>query len=159
MEMEARETIVDQQPQGQGTSFGRTCLNGINSLSGVGILSMPYVLSQGGWGSLSLLLLIATVCVGILSMPYVLSQGGWGSLSLLLLIATVCYYTGLLLQRCMDVNENIRTYPDIAYEAYGNIGRVCLTSVLYLEFYLVAVEFLILEEKITTSRVCQQRRS
>ncbi|CAN1785842.1 Amino acid transporter AVT1J [Linum perenne] len=116
MEMEARETIVDQQPQGQGTSFGRTCLNGINSLSGVGILSMPYVLSQGGWGSLSLLLLIATVC----------------------------YYTGLLLQRCMDVNENIRTYPDIAYEAYGNIGRVCLTSVLYLEFYLVAVEFLIL---------------
>ncbi|KAI9120778.1 hypothetical protein K1719_007811 [Acacia pycnantha] len=41
------------------TSFIKTCLNCLNALSGVGILSVPYALASGGWLSLILLFIIA----------------------------------------------------------------------------------------------------
>ncbi|XP_015956921.1 amino acid transporter AVT1I-like [Arachis duranensis] len=100
-----------------GTSFFKTCFNGLNALSGVGILSMPYAVSQGGWMSLILLLIVATVC----------------------------WYTGLLLQRCMDAHPLIKSYPDIGEVAFGYKGRTMVAIFMYLELYLVAVEFLILE--------------
>ncbi|GJM84835.1 hypothetical protein PR202_ga00544 [Eleusine coracana subsp. coracana] len=40
----------------------RTCFNGINALSGIGLLSIPYALSQGGWLSLAIFLAIAIIC-------------------------------------------------------------------------------------------------
>lgn len=108
----------NQLPQPQkGTTFLRTCFNGLNALSGVGILSIPYALSEGGWLSLTILFLVAVLC----------------------------YYTGLLLQRCMDVDPLIRTYPDIGELAFGKKGRRTISTFMYLELYLVAVEFLILE--------------
>ncbi|PQM43034.1 hypothetical protein Pyn_17670 [Prunus yedoensis var. nudiflora] len=67
------------------TSFLKTCFNGLNALSGVGILSVPYALSSGGWLSLILLFVIAAAA----------------------------FYSGLLIQRCMDEDSTIRTYPDI----------------------------------------------
>ncbi|CAN6588650.1 unnamed protein product [Malus baccata var. baccata] len=69
------------------TSFLKTCFNGLNALSGVGILSVPYALASGGWLSLILLFLIAASA----------------------------FYSGLLIQRCMDVDSDIRTYPDIGF--------------------------------------------
>ncbi|KAL3511122.1 hypothetical protein ACH5RR_030523 [Cinchona calisaya] len=104
------------QPQ-KGTTFLRTCFNGLNALSGIGILSIPYALSKGGWLSLIILLLVAILL----------------------------YYTGLLLRRCMDVDPLIRTYPDIGELAFGKKGRFTISTFMYLELYLVAVEFLILE--------------
>uniref|UniRef100_A0A1D1YKC7 Vacuolar amino acid transporter 1 n=1 Tax=Anthurium amnicola TaxID=1678845 RepID=A0A1D1YKC7_9ARAE len=104
------------EPQ-QGASFLRTCFNGFNALSGVGILSIPYALSEGGW--LSLVLLLA--------------------------LAAICCYTGLLLQRCMDAGSHIETYPDIGEFAFGYRGRLAVSFFMYLELYLVAVGFLILE--------------
>ncbi|CAJ1829659.1 unnamed protein product [Sphenostylis stenocarpa] len=35
-------------------SFFRTCLNGLNAIAGVGILSVAYALASGGWLSLVL---------------------------------------------------------------------------------------------------------
>ncbi|KAL6324880.1 hypothetical protein AAG906_019788 [Vitis piasezkii] len=99
------------------TSFFKTCFNGLNALSGIGILSVPYALASGGWLSLMLLFVIA--------------------------LAT--FYTGLLLQRCMDVDLNIRTYPDIGEQAFGKKGRLMVSIFMYLELYLVATGFLILE--------------
>ncbi|XP_027099462.1 amino acid transporter AVT1I [Coffea arabica] len=108
----------NQVPQPQkGTTFLRTCFNALNALSGVGILSIPYALSEGGWLSLTILFLVAVLC----------------------------YYTGLLLQRCMDVDPLVRTYPDIGELAFGKKGRLTISTFMYLELYLVAVEFLILE--------------
>ncbi|KAH7652555.1 solute carrier family 32 (vesicular inhibitory amino acid transporter) protein [Dioscorea alata] len=104
-------------PTRTGTTFLRTCFNGVNALAGLGILSIPYALSQGGW--LSLILLLTT--------------------------ATICFYTGLLLQRCMNINSNVKTYPDIGELAFGYKGRLAVAIFMYLELYLVAVEFLILE--------------
>ncbi|CAL8141282.1 unnamed protein product [Prunus armeniaca] len=99
------------------TSFLKTFFNGLNALSGVGILSVPYALSSGGW--LSLILLFA--------------------------IAASCFYTGLLIKRCMDMDSDIRTYPDIGERAFGNKGRIWLSVVMNLELYLVSTGFLILE--------------
>ncbi|KAK9107611.1 hypothetical protein Syun_023622 [Stephania yunnanensis] len=101
----------------EGTTFLRTCFNGVNAMSGVGILSVPYALSEGGWFGLVLLLVMAVVC----------------------------WYTGLLLRRCMNANPLIKTYADLGELAFGYKGKLIVAFFLYLELYLVAIEFLILE--------------
>ncbi|KAB1211600.1 Vacuolar amino acid transporter 1 [Morella rubra] len=83
--------------------------------------------------------------VGILSVPYALASGGWVSLTFLFVIALVAFYSGLLIQRCMDMDSDLRTYPDIANRAFGNKGRVFLSVTIYTELYMVATGFLILE--------------
>lgn len=83
--------------------------------------------------------------VGILSVPYALASGGWLSFILFLFIALAAFYSGLLIQRCMDYDSNIRTYPDIGERAFGNKGRLLVSVAMYIELYLVATGFLILE--------------
>lgn len=83
--------------------------------------------------------------VGILSVPYALSSGGWLSLILFGVIACAAFYTGFLIQRCMDFDSDIRSYPDIGGRAFGNKGRKVLTILMCSELYLCAVGFLILE--------------
>ncbi|KAG6384622.1 hypothetical protein SASPL_155555 [Salvia splendens] len=83
--------------------------------------------------------------VGILSVPYALSSGGWLSLILLFLIAGCTYYTSLLIKRCMDLDTNIRSYPDIGERAFGSIGRMFVAVTMNVELYLVATGFVILE--------------
>lgn len=99
------------------SSFFKTCFNGLNALSGVGILSIPYALSSGGWLSLTFLFLIATVS----------------------------FYAGLLIKRCMDVDPNIKTYSDIGERAFGKFGRNLASTFMCMELYLVVTGFLILE--------------
>ena len=60
-------------------------------------------------------------------------------------IALVSFYSGLLIQRCMDNDSNIRTYPDIGERAFGRKGRVIVSIIMYTELYLVSAGFLILE--------------
>ncbi|KAK6942370.1 Amino acid transporter, transmembrane domain, partial [Dillenia turbinata] len=98
-------------------SFLKTCINGINALCGIGILSIPFALSSGGWLSLILLLIIAV---------------------------SACF-TALLMRRCMDSNPLIMTYTDIAHHAFGPKGRLIAAVFIFLELYLVATGFLILE--------------
>ncbi|KAK7268976.1 hypothetical protein RIF29_21688 [Crotalaria pallida] len=98
-------------------SFFGTFLNGLNALSGVGILSIPYALATGGWLSLILLFVISMIA----------------------------FYSGLLIKRCMDKDGNIKTYPDIGDLAFGKIGRLLVSTSMYTELYLVATGFLILE--------------
>lgn len=45
----------------------------------------------------------------------------------------------------MDIDSNIKTYPDIGGLAFGNIGRLLVSASMYTELYLVATGFLILE--------------
>ncbi|KAI7735923.1 hypothetical protein M8C21_031189, partial [Ambrosia artemisiifolia] len=100
-----------------GASFISTCFNGLNALSGVGLLSIPYALAEGGWLSLILLLVIASST----------------------------FYTGLLIQRCMDTDPTITSYPDIGNRAFGKIGEAIVSITMDIELYLVATGFLILE--------------
>ncbi|CAL1392144.1 unnamed protein product [Linum trigynum] len=99
------------------TSFFNTCFNGLNALSGVGILSTPYALASGGWLSLILLMVIAGAT----------------------------FYAGLLIKRCMEEDSSIRTYPDIGDRAFGRKGRLVVSVFMNVELYLVATGFLILE--------------
>ncbi|XP_050237199.1 amino acid transporter AVT1I-like [Mercurialis annua] len=115
--MESQNHLPQQSQEARGTTFLRTCFNGVNVLSGVGILSIPFALSQGGWLSLILLFIVAILC----------------------------WYTGLLLKRCMDADDAIKSYPDIGQRAFGYKGRALVSIFMYAELYLVAVEFLILE--------------
>ncbi|KAJ1284163.1 hypothetical protein BS78_03G184000 [Paspalum vaginatum] len=101
-----------------GASASRTCLNLSNVISGVGMLSVPYALAQGGWLSLALFALVGAVC----------------------------YYTGELVARCMRAGgDAARSYPDIGQLAFGRRGRKAIGAVMYAELYLVAISFLILE--------------
>lgn len=66
------------------------------------------------------------------------------SLIALFILASICYYMGILLHRCMDLKPHIKTYPDIGALAFGSFGRVIVAIFVYLESYLVGVEFLIM---------------
>ncbi|XP_058092102.1 amino acid transporter AVT1I-like [Magnolia sinica] len=111
--MEEEEGIIEES----GSTFFRTLFNFTNATAGIGILSVPYALSQGGW-------------LGFIS---------------LFVVATVCCYTGILLQRCTNGNAQIKSYSDVGERAFGHKGRIIASLFTYLELYLVAIEFLILE--------------
>ncbi|XP_062106646.1 amino acid transporter AVT1I-like [Humulus lupulus] len=114
------EEVESNHPQAtttSSTSFFKTCFNGLNALSGVGILSIPYALATGGWLSLILFFTIATAAL----------------------------YSGLLIKRCMEFDSDIRTYPDIGERAFGDKGRMIVSIVMFTELYLVSAGFLILE--------------
>lgn len=64
---------------------------------------------------------------------------------LLFVIAGAALYSGLLMKRCMEANSNIMTYPDIGQHAFGHKGRLLVSIIMYIELYLVATGFLILE--------------
>ncbi|XP_057435997.1 amino acid transporter AVT1I-like isoform X2 [Lotus japonicus] len=115
--IDEEKLIASHSPTKNTLSFFQSCLNGLNAISGVGILSVPYALASGGWLSLALLFAIAAVA----------------------------FYSGLLMQRCMDKNSNIKTYPDIGELAFGKIGRLVVSTSMYTELYLVSIGFLILE--------------
>ncbi|CAO2190909.1 unnamed protein product [Urochloa humidicola] len=114
----AADDLEAQLPSYGGASFSRTCLNLTNAVSGIGVLSMPYAVSQGGWLSLALFALVGALC----------------------------YYTGTLIERCMRANPDaIRTYPDIGEFAFGPTCRRAIAFFMYVELYLVAISFLVLE--------------
>ncbi|KAK6933623.1 Amino acid transporter, transmembrane domain [Dillenia turbinata] len=114
MEDELRITLTTGRT---GSSVWKACFNGTNAFLGIGLLTVPYALSSGGWLSLSLL-------------P---------------LIAIMTFYTGLLLKQCMDTDPSIKTYLDIAERAFGKNGKIIVIIVMNSELYLVAVGLLILE--------------
>ncbi|KAJ0007428.1 hypothetical protein Pint_29563 [Pistacia integerrima] len=47
--------------EARGISFLKTCFNGLNALSGIGLITIPYALAQAGWLSLGLLLVMAII--------------------------------------------------------------------------------------------------
>ncbi|PRQ16254.1 putative amino acid transporter, transmembrane domain-containing protein [Rosa chinensis] len=104
-------------PHTTGASFAKTCFNGFNALSGIGLLTTPYALSKSGWLSLGLLLVMAI---------------------------TTCY-TGILLTKCLNTNRSMKTYSDVAFRAFGRKGRIFVSIFLYLEVYLVPTGLLIME--------------
>lgn len=77
--------------------------------------------------------------VGILSTPYAVKQGGWAGLSILLIFAALSFYTGILLRYCLDSEPGLETYPDIGQSAFGTVGRVAISvslAIPYLLFFL-----------------------
>ncbi|XP_050386319.1 amino acid transporter AVT1C-like [Argentina anserina] len=107
----------DHHPMSRHSSFAQAVVNGINVLCGVGILSTPYAIKEGGW-------------IG---------------LSILLIFAVLSFYTGLLLRYCLDSQPGLQTYPDIGQAAFGTPGRIAISIILYVELYASCIEYIILE--------------
>ncbi|XP_038886658.1 amino acid transporter AVT1C-like [Benincasa hispida] len=111
--------VIDSHglPISRHSTFGQAVVNGINVLCGVGILSTPYAMKEGGW-------------LGI---------------SILMIFAVLSFYTGILLRACLDSRPGLETYPDIGQAAFGAMGRVAISIVLYVELYASCIEYVILE--------------
>ncbi|KAL2555580.1 Transmembrane amino acid transporter family protein [Forsythia ovata] len=114
---EKASKVSHELPVSRQSSYGQAVVNGMNVLCGVGLLSTPYAVKEGGW-------------VG---------------LSILLIFAVLSYYTGILLRYCLDSQPGLETYPDIGQAAFGTVGRIAISIVLYVELYACCVEYIILE--------------
>ncbi|KAK9290734.1 hypothetical protein L1049_008910 [Liquidambar formosana] len=82
--------------------------------------------------------------IGLLSTPYAVKEGGWWSLLLLIVFSVFCCYTGNLLKQCLESSPGLKTYPDIGKAAFGAAGRLGIAIILYLELYASCVEYIIM---------------
>ncbi|GFP97011.1 vacuolar amino acid transporter 1 [Phtheirospermum japonicum] len=92
--LDKRASIEYEIPISGRSTFGQAVINGINVICGVGLLSTPYAMREGGW-------------FGIF---------------VLLIFAVLSYYTGILLRSCLDSQPGLETYPDIGQAAFGTTG-------------------------------------
>lgn len=101
---------------GQST-LPQTIFNSVNVLIGVGLLSLPLAVRYAGW------------LIGI---------------TFLLLSALVTSYTAKILAKCLDVDDTLITFADLAYISFGSKARI-ITSVLFgLELLAANVALVVL---------------
>ncbi|KAI4341191.1 hypothetical protein MLD38_025947 [Melastoma candidum] len=81
--------------------------------------------------------------LGQLSTPFALENGGWASSFLLVSLGIIGAYTSHLLGRCLDKNPKLRSYTDIGDAAYGCRGRVIAATFIYLEIFMALVSYTI----------------
>lgn len=85
------------------------------------------------------------VCgVGILSTPHAVKEGGWSGLSILLIFSVLAFYTGILLRCCLDGKPGLGTYPDIGQAAFGTTGRFAVSVKSSLVTFIFLFSFLAL---------------
>lgn len=101
-QVEGKDGKIITVVAGQSTA-PQTVFNSVNVLVGVGLLSLSLGFKFSGW------------LIGVV---------------MLIFAALSTYYSAGLLAQCMDTDNTLVTYADIAYAAYGPRARV-LTSILF----------------------------
>ncbi|KAJ2906697.1 putative vacuolar amino acid transporter 1 protein [Zalerion maritima] len=101
---------------GQST-LPQTVFNSINTLIGVGLLSLPMGLHYSGW---------------ILG------------LTILSLAALVTGYTARLLSKCMDLDPAVISFSDIAFLSFGSRARICTSVLFTIELLAACVALVVL---------------
>lgn len=104
--------------------------------------SKSFRFSHSGRKHLNLYILVDTG-LGQLSTPYALENGGWASVVLLVLLGIICAYTSQLLGKSLEKNPKSRSYTDIGNHAYGPKGRALAATFIYLEIFMALVSYTI----------------
>ncbi|XP_044983524.1 amino acid transporter AVT1H [Hordeum vulgare subsp. vulgare] len=81
--------------------------------------------------------------LGQLSTPYALANGGWASIFLLVGLGIMCAYTAHIIGRCLDEQPGSKTYQDIGQQAFGSKGRLIASAFIYLEIFFALVSYTI----------------
>lgn len=101
---------------GQST-LPQTVFNSVNTLIGVGLLSLPFGIRHAGW------------LLGLLFLS---------------LSAIVTSYTAKLLSICLDIDQSLITYADIAYVSFGPRARIVTGLLFSLELVAACVALVVL---------------
>lgn len=101
---------------GQST-LPQTVFNSVNVLIGVGLLSLPLGFRYSGW------------IVGM---------------SFFFFAALATRYTAGILAKCLDVDQSLVTFADIAYAAFGSKARIITSVIFFLELIAACVALVVL---------------
>ncbi|EKG15973.1 Amino acid transporter transmembrane [Macrophomina phaseolina MS6] len=101
---------------GQST-LPQTVFNSVNVLIGVGLLSLPLALKYSGW------------VVGI---------------TFFIFASITTQYTAKLLAKCLDVDNSLITFADLAYVSFGHRARVAVSILFTLELLATCVALVVL---------------
>ncbi|KAL3445176.1 transmembrane amino acid transporter protein-domain-containing protein [Aspergillus insuetus] len=101
---------------GQST-VPQTVFNSVNVLIGVGLLSLPLAMKHAGW------------LLGLL---------------FLLFAALTTAYTAKILAKCLDVDQSLVTYADLAYISFGHHARLVISLLFCLELLGACVALVVL---------------
>ncbi|KAL2809483.1 transmembrane amino acid transporter protein-domain-containing protein [Aspergillus granulosus] len=101
---------------GQST-VPQTVFNSVNVLIGVGLLSLPLAMQHAGW------------VLGLL---------------FLLFAALTTAYTAKILAKCLDVDQSLVTYADLAYISFGHHARIVISVLFCLELLGACVALVVL---------------
>jgi amino acid permease len=84
--------------------------------------------------------------VGILSLPHTLSQGGWTSLIFIYISGAIAAYNGVLLIECLYANpqKKLKTFPEVGFAAFGKWGSFLVQFFHYLVLLGVSTIFIML---------------
>lgn len=123
---QAREPLLVKQIEEDGhlinvvvgqSTLPQTIFNSVNVLVGVGLLTLPLALRYSGW------------VIGM---------------SFLVFSAVVTCYTAKLLAKCLDVDNSLITFADLAYVSFGNTARVAVSILFSLELLAACVALVVL---------------
>ncbi|WCJ32458.1 Transmembrane amino acid transporter family protein [Euphorbia peplus] len=81
--------------------------------------------------------------LGQLTTPYALENGGWLSVLMLVGLGIICAYTSHLLGKCLDKSPKSKTYSDIGEAAFGSTGKIIASCFIYLEIFMALVSYTI----------------
>lgn len=81
--------------------------------------------------------------LGQLSTPYALENGGWSSVFLLVGLGVMCAYTSHIIGKCLEEDSSSKTYQDIGQQAFGAKGRIIASTLIYLEIFFALVSYTI----------------
>ncbi|KAG9805327.1 vacuolar amino acid transporter-like protein 1, partial [Aureobasidium melanogenum] len=101
---------------GQST-LPQTIFNSVNVLIGVGLLALPLAMKYAGW-----------VC-GLVFFAFA---------------AASTRYTAKLLAKCLDVDNSLITFADLAYVSFGSKARIATSLLFSLELIATCVALVVL---------------
>ncbi|KAF2430353.1 hypothetical protein EJ08DRAFT_240750 [Tothia fuscella] len=101
---------------GQSTLY-QTIFNSVNVLIGVGILSLPLAIHYSGW------------VIGMLFFAFAV---------------VTTHYTAKLLAKCLDVDNSLITFADLAFVSFGPSARIWVSALFCIELIAANVALVVL---------------